>query len=311
LILRFFKLLSMFVNPKFDKSLLPLMSARMKSIRKLKPERIELELSNIAKGPSAEKARNMLRMLGFDQVMAEKKAKMEEAANPLNIVPALKITTEKGERIFPARFGDTHADIWVRLDPETRDNASIDDGFVDEKGHYLTRQQAARMVGAYNSRELQQVQLRHMAQGEQPDWLSGKPSPQQVRSMRRLQKIKAKRLQAAESVIIENLHDLVPAIAAELPDGSRKIFPGTRADNHGVLYDRFYDDLMKADAGNVDSGFFNMKTGEYLTRQEAQALLKATPGVDPRLTEPHKKHLHAGGLRAAVRSLGPTHPEQP
>lgn len=78
LILRFFRLLSLFRNPKFDKAVLPLLHDKMKLIKRVKPERIERELDNIKNGPSGETVRKMMKNLGFDEVHAEGKGKAEK-----------------------------------------------------------------------------------------------------------------------------------------------------------------------------------------------------------------------------------------
>jgi tRNA nucleotidyltransferase/poly(A) polymerase len=50
LIMRFFKLLSLFKDPKFDKSILPLIKDNMKRLRKIKPERMDLEVPKCRPG---------------------------------------------------------------------------------------------------------------------------------------------------------------------------------------------------------------------------------------------------------------------
>jgi tRNA nucleotidyltransferase/poly(A) polymerase len=75
LIMRFFKLLSLFRDPKFDKSVLPIIKEKMKLIKKLKPERLEKEISNIKRGQSADKVLKMMKNLGFDDVVAGTKPK--------------------------------------------------------------------------------------------------------------------------------------------------------------------------------------------------------------------------------------------
>lgn len=70
LILRFFKLLSMFRDPKFDKGDLPILKDKMKLIKKLKPERIQKEIDNIKRGVSADKVLKMMKNLGFDDIMS-------------------------------------------------------------------------------------------------------------------------------------------------------------------------------------------------------------------------------------------------
>jgi poly(A) polymerase len=70
LIMRFFKLLSLFRDPKFDKGVIPILKEKMKLVKKLKPARIEKEIGNIKRGPSADKVLKMMKNLGFDDVIA-------------------------------------------------------------------------------------------------------------------------------------------------------------------------------------------------------------------------------------------------
>lgn len=78
LILRFFKLLSMFRDPKFDKALIPLLHDKMKLVKRIKLDRIEKEIGNIKANPSGEKVIRMMSNLGFDDVYDEIKQKSEE-----------------------------------------------------------------------------------------------------------------------------------------------------------------------------------------------------------------------------------------
>lgn len=71
LIMRFFKLLSMFRDPKFDKGVLPVIKDKMKLIKKIKPERLQKEIGNIKRGVSADKVLKMMTNLGFDDVVKE------------------------------------------------------------------------------------------------------------------------------------------------------------------------------------------------------------------------------------------------
>lgn len=174
MILRFFKLLSMFSNPKFDKSILPMIKERMKSIRKLKPERIQLELSNIAKGPNAEKARRMLTALGFDDVMNQIKIaeSLLEYVTAHDLVPALKVKMPDGRmKILRGQKGETHADIYVNHAPRpARDGAvqektqwwdtmPFESGFFNLRTRqFLTRAEATQLVGVGQSHELKQIQ---------------------------------------------------------------------------------------------------------------------------------------------------------
>jgi tRNA nucleotidyltransferase/poly(A) polymerase len=68
--MRFFKLLSLFRDPKFDKGVIPILKEKMKLVKKLKPARIEKEIGNIKRGPSADKVLKMMKNLGFDDVIA-------------------------------------------------------------------------------------------------------------------------------------------------------------------------------------------------------------------------------------------------
>src|ERR1051326_5835571 len=100
LILRFFKLLSLFRDPKYDKSLLPLIKQKMPLIKKLKKKRIDQELENISKGPSGDKARQLMTSLGFDQV----NEKIKESR--LNEVIAYHGTTKGFTEFDPTLTGD-------------------------------------------------------------------------------------------------------------------------------------------------------------------------------------------------------------
>lgn len=64
LILRFFKLLAIFRNPTFDKSVIPILRENMSLVKRLKPKRLAAELSNIARGPSADEVFRMMKNLG-------------------------------------------------------------------------------------------------------------------------------------------------------------------------------------------------------------------------------------------------------
>jgi tRNA nucleotidyltransferase (CCA-adding enzyme) len=64
LIMRFFKLLSMFRDPKFDKSLLPLIKEKMKLVKKIKPDRLEKEISTIKENPNGTKVIQLMKDLG-------------------------------------------------------------------------------------------------------------------------------------------------------------------------------------------------------------------------------------------------------
>lgn len=84
LIMRFFRLLSLFRNPRFDKAVLPILRDKMKLVKKIKPKRLELELDNIRKGPSADRVLKMMTNLGFDTIMGEVKAHNDAKADKVD-----------------------------------------------------------------------------------------------------------------------------------------------------------------------------------------------------------------------------------
>jgi tRNA nucleotidyltransferase/poly(A) polymerase len=69
LIIRFFKLLSKFKNPKYDASIIPILKEKVKLIKKIKPERIAKEMNNIKSGINAERVLKMMKNLGYDKVI--------------------------------------------------------------------------------------------------------------------------------------------------------------------------------------------------------------------------------------------------
>lgn len=124
LILRFFKLLSLFHEPKFDKGVLPIIKEKMKLIKKLKPKRLELELSNIRKGPNAEKVLRLMKSLGFDDVVKEigdksaakdKDKKVTESIGPVNqadLRNQTKLTLAK----MPPPVQQQYHTAWARVE---------------------------------------------------------------------------------------------------------------------------------------------------------------------------------------------------
>lgn len=175
LILRFFKLLSMFRAPKFDKSVLPILRDNMNRIKRLKPKRIALELSNIRKGQNAEQTLRLMQQLGVQEYAGDLNAlsehvrrfEMMEAlrflieANAPHIVPALRLHFPHVQpEVVVGQQGDIHATIYASIDPTVAERAlKIDSGFFDTEDHrYLSRAEALRMVGAGTSQGLRRVQ---------------------------------------------------------------------------------------------------------------------------------------------------------
>jgi len=149
LIMRFFRLLSLFRDPKYDKSLLPLIKMKMKLVKRIKKKRMDRELDNIAKGPNAEKVRKLMTALGFDEIFKEIKEcqLILEYQNPNDLVPALKVMISGQEHLLIGQRGETHADIWMRHENEIPKGAELDSGFYDKDGKkYLNRQQAQQLV---------------------------------------------------------------------------------------------------------------------------------------------------------------------
>lgn len=175
LILRFFKLLSLFRAPKFDKGLIPILRDNMNRIKRLKPKRIALEVSNIRKGPNAERVLKMMQSLGVQQYAGDLDALSEHVrrfeimdamrflleANLLHIVPALRLHLPNvAAQIVVGHQGEVHATIFDSIDPRVADSAlKIDSGFFDTNDHrYLSRAEALRMVGAGTSQGLRRMQ---------------------------------------------------------------------------------------------------------------------------------------------------------
>jgi tRNA nucleotidyltransferase/poly(A) polymerase len=187
LILRFFKLLALFREPKFDKAVLPVLKQNMKLIKKLKPKRIALELSNVKRGVNADQVLRLMKNLGADaytsappviehllQYALDAQMQFLLEAAPDNMVPALKLLLTNGRtKIVPGRRGDIHAAIYDRLDPHMADNAvKIDSGFYDmQSKRYLTREEALQKIkgettvwngGALDSAALRDAQHQQM-----------------------------------------------------------------------------------------------------------------------------------------------------
>jgi hypothetical protein len=108
--------------------------------------------------------------------------------------------------------------------------------------------------------------------------------------------------------LIESFQDLVPAMRAHYSDGSSKIFSGAKGDNHGIIFDRHYQEF--GDGARLDSGFYDPQTKQYLTRAQAISLMQAPKG--PLAAQPdmpkytatwgergHKKYMDSANLRQA------------
>jgi tRNA nucleotidyltransferase/poly(A) polymerase len=161
LILRFFKLLALFKDPKFDKSVLPVLKNNMKRLKRLKPHRIALELSNIARSDHAEQILRLMSNLGADEYTAPPPpeedihegvrgiVKALYEINAMSVVPAIKLGFDTGRaKVFYGHNGEMHADIFETINPAIHHRAKNTDlGFVDtQTGHYMTRMQALQMV---------------------------------------------------------------------------------------------------------------------------------------------------------------------
>ena len=172
LIMRFFKLLSLFREPKFDKSVLATIKEKMHLIKKIKPDRLAKEIGNVRRGPSADKVIKLMQNLGFASIIDELKEELLICeANLMSIVPAIRIST--GE-IFIGQRGQTHADVYEQI-PETIWDRSgqpagapqLESGFYEkDERRFLTRSEALELVQAGESNHLaglQRVHARKMA----------------------------------------------------------------------------------------------------------------------------------------------------
>lgn len=151
LIMRFFKILSLFRDPKFDKSVLPILKDKMNLVKKIKPERLEKEISNIKRGQSADKVLKMMKNLGFDDVIADIKECWMIVESAEHLVPALKLIrySEPDDPGFVwGQKGQTHGDVYSNLAPQIINNTDdFESGFYDMLNHkYLTRDQARELV---------------------------------------------------------------------------------------------------------------------------------------------------------------------
>ncbi len=164
LLMRFFKLLSLFKNPRYDKALIPILQKKMKLIKKIKPTRMQHEIENIRRGQNAEKVIRMMSNLGFDAVIDEIN---EESlishqlceVNLMAIVPAIKVVTDQQPQYFIGHRGQTHADVWETIPPEIAMNENMESGFWDtEEKKFLTRAEAFNLVNAGESFHLRRLQ---------------------------------------------------------------------------------------------------------------------------------------------------------
>jgi hypothetical protein len=142
LIMRFFRLLSLFRDPKFDKSVLPILREKMKLVKKIKPKRLDLELDNIRKNPSADRVLKMMSNLGFDAVIGEIKAKAAARA-------------EKSEKVDEARAPVTNPYFVTLYRGDSDAIQQYDVGRTDPlalfgQGIYLTDNK--RVAGDYKSK---------------------------------------------------------------------------------------------------------------------------------------------------------------
>jgi tRNA nucleotidyltransferase/poly(A) polymerase len=179
LILRFFKLLAKFNNPKFDKSVLPILAKNMKRIKSLKPKRLMLELSNIRNAPYAEPVLKLMDQLGASEFYpADPEPELHESLqgvhgiitllfeiNAMSVVPAIKLLFPGGvSRVYPGVRGNSHADVFERLGNTFGEAVDSDLGFVDtDTGSYMTRQEALDAIGAGRSEDLKARQQQHAA----------------------------------------------------------------------------------------------------------------------------------------------------
>jgi hypothetical protein len=115
LIMRFFRLLSLFRNPKFDKAVLPILKEKMKLVKKIKPDRLKLELDNIRQNPSGDRVLKMMTNLGFDAVMDDiktrdmaKAEKVDEARAP--VTNPYFVTLYRGDSDTIQRYDVTRTD---------------------------------------------------------------------------------------------------------------------------------------------------------------------------------------------------------
>jgi len=164
LILRFFKLLSLFRNPKFDFSVIPIIRDHMTKIKRLKPKRIALELSNIQKSPNAERALNMMQSIGIMDLIKELQSVDEHLERykyqdrlrslleniPDHLVPAVRLLCSNGQvKIVCGNSGETHRHILAGIGAQlTEQAAQINGGFFDLTSHrYLSRREALYHLG--------------------------------------------------------------------------------------------------------------------------------------------------------------------
>lgn len=161
LIMRFFKLLSLFRDPKFDKAVLPILKDKIKLIKKIKPGRMEKEIGNVKRGVSADKVLKMMKNLGFDDVIKE----MNECALILeaavhHFVPAIMLVRQYDDpSIVCGEPGETHADVFAKIDPKVLSGVDVDTGFYDLRNRrYLSRDEALAQIGAGESTKLSTLQ---------------------------------------------------------------------------------------------------------------------------------------------------------
>ncbi len=161
LIMRFFKLLSLFRDPKFDKAVLPILKDKMKLIKKIKPLRMQHEMSNIRRGQNADRVIKMMSNLGFKAVIDELTEEMFICeANLMTIVPAIKIQLpDQVPQYFVGQRGQTHADIWEQMPDNNQIDQYMESGFWDtETKTFLSRLDALRLVQSGESQHLAHLQ---------------------------------------------------------------------------------------------------------------------------------------------------------
>lgn len=98
IMLRFFKLLSSFPEPQFDKSALVFINQHKEWLQSIKPKRVHRELQNIAEGPNSKGVTALMHKMGLENYLkiAEQ---LDFDENPLH------------EHSF-ARSGDKTKDLW-------------------------------------------------------------------------------------------------------------------------------------------------------------------------------------------------------
>src|SRR6185437_2233951 len=69
LILRFFKLLASFPDPKFDTTLFGFVKEHKCLVDQVKPKRVRRELQNIADGPSSQRVFTLMKQIGIDHCL--------------------------------------------------------------------------------------------------------------------------------------------------------------------------------------------------------------------------------------------------